>query len=648
MCGIAGMLATDGPVGRLAGDLDGAARRMLDSIAHRGPDAEGVWADDRCLLAHKRLSIIDLDHGHQPMVNEDGRVAVAFNGCIYNYQDIARELRTLGHHFDTHSDTEVVLRAYLQWGPACVQRFNGMWGIVIRDGRDGTTFFSRDRLGIKPMYIAQVDGGVVFASEVKAILASGLFKGRTDTDGLRQYLTFQLTLGERTMFAGVRRLEPGTNLVIDREGRATTERYWDIAFGINHERTEDEWMDRLRFLLEDAVRLRMVSDVPLGSHLSGGLDSSALVGLARLALGDDAEIKTFTGAFGEGQAFDETRYAKEVAAQQKATYLETYLDERAFIDSIERIAWHMDYPEAGPGVFPQYWVSRLAADHVKVVLGGQGGDETFVGYARYLVAHLEACLRGSIRPGADRDSHANALRSLVGQLPTLEAYEPMMRGFFADGLFDEPAARYFRLMDRSAGSRRLFSADVAPDIETTFGEFEAIFNRHSDADAINRILYTDAKTHLPALLHVEDRTSMAWGLESRVPLLDYRIIELMASCPVSIKFREGRTKHLYRGAVRSMVPKSILERTDKMGFPVPLNQWMKGALGQYVRDVLLSSTAKARGLFQPEQIEAALENQGTFSRGIWGALCVELWHRRFIDQSASTKPAKISSVVAAS
>jgi len=649
MCGIAGILALNGTL-ESASDAppERTLGRMLDALAHRGPDDTGVWTDGRCGLGHKRLSIIDLDNGRQPMVSAGGKVTVTFNGCIYNYQDLARELRGLGHHFDTHSDTEVVLRAYLEWGPDCVQRFNGMWALAIRDGRDGSLLLSRDRLGIKPLYYVLTDDRLVFASEPKAILASGLHSAGVDADGLRQYLTFQLTLGERTLFEGIHRLEPGANMRFTADGRVRTEHYWDIRFDVDSERTEEEWTDRLRFLLEDATRLRMVSDVPIGSHLSGGMDSSALVGLARLALGDDAEIKTFTGAFGEGERFDETRYAREVADLQRARYLETYLDERAFIDSIERIIWHMDYPEAGPGVFPQYWVSRLAAEHVKVVLGGQGGDETFVGYARYLIAHFEACMRGSIRPGPDRQTHADALRSLVGQLPTLESYEPMMRGFFADGLFDEPAARYFRLMDRSADSRRLFSPDVSPDIGATFGEFETIFNRHDHADPINRILYTDAKTHLPALLHVEDRTSMAWGLESRVPLLDYRIIELMASCPVSIKFREGRTKHLFRGAVRSVVPKSVLERTDKMGFPVPLNMWMKNELGRFVRDALLGPAARGRGLFNPDAIENQLDHQGTFSRGIWGALCVELWHRRFIDRSeplrADTSPKSAKTV----
>lgn len=614
---------------------------MSAVMAHRGPDGEGVWADPGLGvgLAHRRLAIIDLEAGDQPMT--DGDLTLVFNGCIYNYQDLARELRAAGHRFRTHSDTEVILKAYRQWGERCVERFNGMWAFALWDGGERRLFCSRDRVGIKPFYYTagpdRAGGGGVsfaFASEIKSLLAGGFVRARTDEDGLRQYLTFQLCLGERTLFEGVKRLEPGHSLVVEpgREPRVT--RYWDVDFTLDEDHDEDFFADRLATLLEDSVRLRLVSDVPLGAHLSGGLDSSAVVGLTRLLL-PNAGLDTFTGAFPEGEAYDETRYARLVAERAGTRAHIRNMGMADFTGSIEKIIWHMDEPAAGPGVFPQYHVSRLASEHVKVVLGGQGGDELFIGYARYLVAYLEECLKGAVQNTAHRASYVTTLETIVPQLPTLEQYVPMLRDFWAEGLFGPPARRYFRLMDRSSDSRAMLSGDMGMDPEKTFGEFDQIFGHAGPASNINRILYFDLKTHLQSLLQVEDRTSMAWGLESRVPLLDYRLIEHMASVPPVIKFRDGHLKHLYRRAVKHLVPDEVFARRDKMGFPVPLNEWMKGDMGGFVRDILLDKRARERGLLCPRLVEKQMENQSRFSRGIWGAMCLELWHRAFIDDAGA-------------
>lgn len=654
MCGIAGVIR-----GQRANDTETLRRQirtMGDALAHRGPDGQGryVSQDARVGLEHRRLAILDPEHGHQPMSLDPsgetritdsnaelqsrlGSLTIVFNGCIYNFAELARELRALGHRLRTHCDTEVILHAYREWGAACVSRFNGMFAFAIWDEASQELFCARDRVGIKPFYFttgADGSGTFAFASEVKALLASGIVDRAADPDGLRQYLTFQLCLGDRTLFNGVRTLEPGHTLRVRPGEQPRIERYWDLAFNIQPDISEDEWVDKLKFLIEDSTRQRLVSDVPLGSHLSGGLDSSSLVSLVRLALGD-SPLKTFTGAF-RGEGYDETRYAKAVAEHNRAQYHETYLDEKSFVDSIQSIAWHMDYPEAGPGVFPQYWVSRLASQHVKVVLGGQGGDEVFIGYARYLVAYLEECLRGAINDTADRDQYVATMETIVPQLPTLQQYVPMLRSFWSEGLFEAPANRYFRLMDRSAGAKAIIARPDLLNGERTFAEFSAIFNHHDAASNINRILYFDLKSHLKALLHVEDRTSMAWGLESRVPLLDYRLFELMASCPPVIKFKGGELKHIYKRAIEHLLPEPVLNRKDKMGFPVPLNDWMKGSLGSFVRDLLLDKTARERGLFDAQAIEQQIENQGSFGRGLWGAICLELWHRTFIDGSGVT------------
>jgi asparagine synthase (glutamine-hydrolysing) len=631
MCGIAGLY---GP-GRVD---EQALDRMLERIAHRGPDGTGTYLEPegQCALAQARLAIIDPEGGHQPMANEDETVWITFNGCIYNYQDIARLLRERGHRFRTHCDTEVILHGYEEWGPACVERFNGMWAFAIWDGRTRRLFCSRDRIGVKPFYYAWDGERFAFASEIKSLLATGQLQAEVNPDALRQYLTFQYCLGDQTLFRGVRKLPPGHSLLLEAGGAPELSCYWDLRFDIDTEHDEAYFAERLATLLEDAVRLRLRSDVPLGAHLSGGLDSSSVVGLARLLLGE-APIRTFTGAFADGQAFDETHYAKLVSQAAQTEYLEAYFTARDFADSIAKIIWHMDEPAAGPGVFPQYLVSRLAAQHVKVVLGGQGGDELFIGYARYLIAYLEECLRGAIENTAHRARYVATLETIVPSLPSLEGYLPMLKSFWQSGLFEEPARRYYRLMDRFSDNQALLSREVKADAARTFEEFRAVFDGPGPVALINRILYFDLKTHLQALLHVEDRTSMAWGLESRVPLLDYRLVELTASVPPVIKFKAGQLKHLFRQSVKNLVPHEVLARRDKMGFPVPFNRWVAGELRGFVSDLLLSQAARQRGIFDPKAMEASLAAEQPFSRAIWGALCLELWHQQFIDGSVRVR-----------
>ena len=629
MCGIAGICGASQP------DLESRLQAMLDSIAHRRPDGQGVYVSpDRMVgLAHKRLSIIDPEGGQQPLGNEDGTIQVTFNGCIYNYQDIARELRQHGHVFRTHCDTEVIVHAYEQWGANCVTRFNGMWAFAVWDSRKQVLFASRDRVGVKPFYYSFDGQTLGFASEIKALLAGKLIAAKPDMDGLRQYLTFQFCLNSTTMFSGVHKLQPGHSLTWSPGRAPQVTCYWDIHFDMDQEHDESYFTDRLRYLLEDAVRLRLRADVPLGAHLSGGLDSSVVVCLTRMLLGE-APVKTFTGAFHDGPAYDETQYAKLVARSAGTDYHECFLTAGQFQEAIPKIIWHMDEPAAGPGVFPQFFVSQLASQHVKVVLGGQGGDEVFIGYARYLVAYLEECIRGAIENTAHQTNYVATLESVVSSLPSLGNYIPMLKTFWREGLFDHPARRYFRLMDRFSESAGLLSSDVAADMdgEKTFSEFHGVFESHGAAAMINRIFCFDLKTHLQSLMHVEDRTSMAFGLESRVPLLDYRLIELMTSVPPVVKFRNGRLKGLFLETVKNVVPREILERRDKMGFPVPLNRWARGELKDFIHDVLLSRKAQERGLFDPDAIRKAVEGDSAFSRSLWGAICLELWHRQFMDK----------------
>lgn len=610
----------------------------MSAIRHRGPDGDGIWLDERrpVGLGHVRLAIIDPEHGKQPMATEDGRYVVVFNGAIYNYLELRRELIAKGHPLHSYSDTEVLLYAYREWGECFIDRLVGMFAFAIWDRHEQKLFAARDRIGIKPFYYHYDGSRLLFASEIKAILADESIRAQANTEGLQDYLTFQFCLGEKTLFKGIQKLEPGYCLSAWYEGDALkmrTRQYWDLSYDIDETHDEAYFVDTLSSLLDDSIRLHLRSDVPLGAHLSGGLDSSAVACMAARILGGE-QLSTFTGAFNEGPQFDETGYAKEVSAFAGTAYREIYIPAgHELPDVLPKLMHFMDEPLAGPGVIPQYYVSRLASEHVKVVLGGQGGDELFIGYARYMAAYLEKCLSGAIYQTAIQRRYAVSLESIVPNLPLLATYQPMLQGLWRDGLFGSHDQRYFRLIDRSEGMSQLFNPEAlrGQRAYSPFESFQQIFNRDGLHSLVNQMTYFDLKGSLPALLHVEDRTSMAASIESRVPLLDHRIIEFMATIPPNIKFAGGRMKHLFKESVRHAVPKNIFERKDKMGFPTPLTQWTKGPARDFVRDTLLSDRARQRGLYDPRAVEKALDNEREFGRVVWGLLCLELWHRIFID-----------------
>lgn len=606
-------------------------REALNLLIHRGPDDWGEYvSDDKSIyLGHRRLSIIDIKGGRQPIFNEDKGIVIVFNGCIYNYLELAQELRGRGHNFYTNTDTEVIVHSYEEWGEDCVRRFNGMWAFAIYDSRKKKLFCSRDRLGIKPFYYTFDDESFIFASEIKAILH--LVPPLLNLESLKDYLVFQMPIDENTLFEGIKRLEAGCNLIFDCiTKRITKEKYWDIRFNVVENRNEEEIIDRIKYLINDAVRIRLRSDVPLGAHLSGGLDSSTIVAHSKMMLGE-LPLSTFTGTFQEGKEFDETEYAKEVSRAFSTEYNEILLKPEDFRDNIKRIIYYLDEPLAGPGVFPQFFVSKLASGKVKVVLGGQGGDEIFLGYARYLVAYLEECLKGAIYDTADNAEYVATLKTIIPNLKLLNNYVPMIKSFFSEGLFDEQERRYFRLMNRFSDISDLFSKDLNLSIESEFEKFKRIFLAPEKTAYINRIQYFDLKYHLSALLQVEDRTSMAWGIESRVPFLDYRIVEYVCSLLPIIKFKNGEPKYLLKRAVKNILPKSIVERKDKMGFPVPLNIWAKRELREFFYDILLSKRMKERGIFNMDAVEKMINVEGKFSRGLWGVLSLELFFNNFLD-----------------
>ena len=550
--------------------------KMSNAIAHRGPDGEGYYYnnDNTLALAHKRLSIIDPEHGQQPMYSQGKEVVVTFNGAIYNFLELRRELMSLGAPIKTYSDTEVLLYSYLEWGEQCIDRFNGMFAFVIHDKRKNILFGARDRLGEKPFYYFHNNENFIFASEIKAILASDKVKASLNNESLHEYLTFQYYLDDNTLFDNIVKLKPGHSFVLDEKSMNLDVReYWDISYDKHHEeQSEKYYVNKLKSLIDDSISLRLRADVPLGSHLSGGIDSSAVAAMNALRLGDSMQLETFTGKFAEGLDYDETKFALEVSKNINSNYNEIVIKDTDFLESIEDIIYYMDEPQAGPGVFSQYQVAKHASKKVKVVLGGQGGDEIFLGYTRYLVAYYEKMLKRNISESGEY--YQNILNNMTPNLFQMNGYQPMMQDFFANGLFDDDAKRYFRLTDRFSSNESIFTKDFLKTDYNSFEKFNKIFSKY-DTSIANKMSYYDLKTFLPSLLHVEDRTSMAHGLESRVPLIDHRIIEFAANIPAHIKFKDGITKYLPKKIFKNTIPDSILDRKDKKGFPTPTNLWFQ-------------------------------------------------------------------------
>jgi len=629
MCGICGIYHFDE-----TRPADKAAlNRMAKSIQHRGPDDEGYLFDRNLGLAHLRLSIIDLSEAaHQPMVDESGRYSIIYNGEIYNYLELREQLTRKGCDFFSMSDTEVILRLYMDEGTDAVKKLNGMFAFVIWDKKERTLFAARDRLGIKPFYFFHDSESFTFASEIKALFQSGIVGPQLNPDGLAEYLTFQFCLREKTLFKDIRKLEPGCWMTVNSGGEIKIQRYWDLDFNVDTNHTNAYFETRLKQLLEDAVRIQLRADVPVGAHLSGGLDSSSVTCLAASLL--DAPIHTFSGGFKDGEKYDETRYARMAAEQAGSIHHEVFPSEGQFVDEMRGLMAAMDEPAAGPGVFPQLMVSRLAKKNVKVVLGGQGADEIFGGYTRYLVAYLEECIRGGIQGTQEDEKYVVRFDTILPNLTQLKGYEPMLRDFWKQGLFGEQDSRYFRLIDRGAELRGLLHTDTAGVIRdyNPFGAFADVFNSGGQRSYINKMTRFDMLTLLPALLQVEDRTSMAVSLESRVPLLDHRIVELAASMPPKVKFEGGRSKHIFRKVVSPLLPKGIVERQDKMGFPVPLSEWfLREPVRGFVRDTLMSQAARQRGWFDADKVTPLLDTERAFGRSVWGLLCLELWAQTYLD-----------------
>jgi len=635
MCGIGGQILLQ-PARRV---LEKSLDVLIARQRHRGPDGEGTWigASNRIGLAHVRLSIIDLsDSAAQPMVSETGNV-ICHNGELYNYKELRADIGAA--NFRTTSDTEVVLRAYERWGADCVKRFRGMFAFAIWDEKKQALFVARDRFGIKPFYFHRHAKGLVFSSEMKA-LTPFLTDVITSHAGLRDYFSFQFCLGDRTLFDGIEQVQPGHCGYFHMDGRVELHKYWEVYYELDWEHTESFFMGKVRELLLDSVDFHLRADVEVGAYLSGGVDSSLVAALAR-DLRPEQRFQAFNGRFLDGQAYDESHYAQALADRCGMELHITDIDEDDFVDNIGNVIYHLDQPVAGPGSFPQFMVAKTVRQHLKVVLGGQGGDEIFGGYTRYLLAYFEQCVKGAINGTMSSGNFVVTYESIIPNLRTLEQYKPLIQEFWREGIFDERDKRYFRLVNRSNNFGDLIRWD-ALTAESPFSEFQNIYW----ADNVGKESYFDSMTHfdfktlLPALLHVEDRMSMAHGIESRVPLLDHGLVELAATIPANIKFQNGELKRLLRNTFQDKLPSEILGRKDKMGFPVPLQKWLSspGRAREFVLDTFRTGAARDRFYLAPNfDLEQVINAESQFGRNVWAFLCLELWQNQFHDVHDSAK-----------
>jgi asparagine synthase (glutamine-hydrolysing) len=627
MCGIAGKFNFDPtrPIDRER------LTAMTSVVAHRGPDADGFFVGAGIGLGHRRLSIIDLSSGDQPLTSEDGTIWVVFNGEIYNFAEIRTELESLGHRFRTRTDTEVIVHGYEQWGDRAVDRFRGMFAFALWDERARRLLLVRDRVGVKPLYYSATASGVTFGSEIKSLLEDPDVPRDWCAEALDAYLTLQYVPCPQTMFRAVRKLPPG-HLLIAEGGRVSVKRYWDLMFtGEGQAAREDEYLEQLDALVNESVRLRLVSDVPLGAFLSGGIDSSAVV--AAMAATCAGRVVTTTVGFDE-QGFSELASARTVAQHLGVEQHETIV-RPDIADLLPKLAWHFDEPFADSSAVPTYYVSRAAREHVTVALSGDGGDELWAGYARHRVEAWEQTARRWLGPigrtiagrvGGALPLGVKGARSLRHlALPPAEACARK----HAYGLFESDA--------RGA----LYSVDFATEVRNAdpFAGFRLAYDSCSSQDPLDRALYVDVKTYLvDDIMTKVDRMSMAVSLEAREPLLDHKLLEFAAAVPACLKLKNGRSKHLLRRLLERRIPRAIVDR-PKHGFEAPTGEWLRGPLAPMVDSLLVDGRLRERGIFDHRAV-ASLWRQHRDGRQdhrhrLWSLVMLELWFRQYVDGRAS-------------
>jgi asparagine synthase (glutamine-hydrolysing) len=638
VCGIAGRInyVSERPVSAAL------VQGMCDLIAHRGPDGSGVWTRGHAGLGHRRLAIIDLSEaGAQPMSTSDGQIWLTFNGEIYNFLELRSELEARGHRFQSHTDSEVILYAYREYGVECISRLRGMFAFAIWDEPRRRLLVARDRLGKKPLFYTTDSDGLAFASEPKAFLADPSFVPAPNAQALSAYLTYQYVPAPMSAFAGVHKLPPAHYLVVE-DGRVTVQRYWKLSYATKRNLTEGEAVEELRSRLREAVRIRLVSDVPLGAFLSGGIDSGAIVALMS-ELGA-APVRTFSIGFKEKE-YDELEYARLVAKRYETRHEEFVVRPNA-LEILPRLVWHYNEPFADSSAIPTFLLSELTRRYVTVALNGDAGDENFAGYERYR-ANVLAGRFDEIPPVLRRP-----LDLVARMVPASGTSKSVMsRGKrFLEALGEGRERRYVRWMSHF---QPLLKSELcrAEFQEVAGGDASDILLRSyakSDApDFVDATLDVDVNNYLPDDLLVKvDIATMAHGLEGRSPLLDHPLMEFAASLPSGLKMNGAIKKYILKEAVKPLLPKEIIER-PKMGFGVPLDHWFRHELKDLAYDVLLSGSLRQRGYFHEHVVRRLLDEHTRGVRSwhyqLWNLLMFESWHRMFIDARPTSCPASVGS-----
>ena len=632
MCGICGKLNFE----KGASVKPALIRAMTDTIRHRGPDDDGIHIAPEVGLGFVRLSIIDLSSGHQPLSNEDGTIWIVFNGEIYNYRELRSFLVSKGHVFKTHSDTEVIVHLYEEFGPECVQKLRGMFAFGIWDENKKTLFLARDRVGIKPLYYALNQNSIVFASEIKAILADPAISRDLAPEIIDRFLTFLYVPGEETLLKGIRKLAPGHYLLV-KNGIPEIRQYWDLQFSKpSTPLSLDDAERELSSLLAESVELHMIADVPVGVLLSGGVDSTAVLSFAKERT--DKEISSYTVGFSDSGVADERPYAKLAAETFGTQHHDMTITAADFAEFLPQYVWHMEEPVCEPPAVAMYYVSKLARNYVKVLLSGEGGDEAFAGYSNYRnifwlerLKRVMPALNGAVSRGLG-GSWINSSR--------FAKYAPLMNAKFPDYYYSRTSSPY-----RYSGNEMstLYSADFERSIdrEYTAEPLRKLFSKVKDQAILDQMLYIDTKTWLPDdLLIKADKMTMANSLELRVPFLDHKVLEFAAALPTNYKLKGFSLKYILKRALSKRVPPAILKR-KKVGFPVPYDSWMRRELKDWLSGILLDRETSARGYFRKSTVEKLLAenaNSGRYSKELFSLAVLELWHRQFLGHERSLTP----------
>lgn len=628
MCAVCGVYSFRHDAESYRAQIESANRTM----SHRGPDGEGYYYKKNVALANRRLAIADVPEGQQPLFNEDRSIAIVFNGEIYNHQELRTQLEARGHQFKTHSDTEVLAHLYEDQGTRMVESLVGMFAFAIHDQTKNTLFIARDHTGIKPLYYAQTPQHFLFASEIKALLKFPDIHKALQHESLLDYLQFQTVTSHRTLFQGIYKVLPGESLLITQDS-VQKQQYAHPPRELRAE-TADELSEQYYEQFIHAVHAELPSEVPYGLHLSGGVDTAAVAGAAA-TLG--SSLQSFSSSFSTGQWTEEVDAADQVSKHFHTEHHVANVDPKEFLAQLTTLIWHMDEPAGDPGIVPQYLTNAQAKGRAKVVLTGHGADELLGGYARHLLFYLECALRDAVK---GEHNCSLGLGELHQGLHFLADYDAMIGKFLARNMQETPAQRYLRLVTRTRVPQELLTTELQ---QSTSGyeperELLTLFNSsyhdgEEGRDILDRVLAFDLKVMLPPLLHMEDRASMANSIEARLPFLDQRLVDLAMRTPTHIKLAHGTPKYMVRHGLKRLLPPFLQTQQRKVGRPVPFRDWMHTHphFRQAVVEILQSDRALSRGVLDPHAVARVIESNQAFDRTLWGLLCIELWHRAFMD-----------------